>query len=163
MQVGPQNASTGLTGFHWAVSAQQDMAQSPLGLGGIQAMLGQFGDLNSAMSPWQAKTTVGYAALPDFKNSGALDVDKQAGTVKTPGGYEIAVKDGKVRIKSPNGKWTDLKAEPPNRTLVTTMLRLVRLRPLNVSLPAIRWCVNPTATCGAIPVRDPSSFPTVPS
>lgn len=120
MQVGPQNASTGLTGFHWAVSAQQDMAQSPLGLGGIQAMLGQFGDLNSAMSPWQAKTTVGYAALPDFKNSGALDVDKQAGTVKTPGGYEIAVKDGKVRIKSPNGKWTDLKAEPPNRTLVTT-------------------------------------------
>ena len=121
MQVGSANSQSGLTGFHWAAQAQQNMAQSPMGgVAAMQQMLGQFGDLNASMSPWAATTTVGDAALPDFSNSGHLAVDKAKGTVSTPGGYEISVKEGKVRIKTPEGKWTQLKAEPPNRTLVNT-------------------------------------------
>ena len=121
MQVGSANSQSGLTGFHWAAQAQQNMAQNPMGgVAAMQQMLGQFGDLSASMSPWAATTTVGYAALPDFSNSGHLAVDKAKGTVSTPGGYEISVKEGKVRIKTPEGKWTQLKAEPPNRTLVNT-------------------------------------------
>ncbi len=66
------------------------------------------------------QTTIGYAAMPDFANSGRLDVDKAKGVVTTPGGFNVSVADGRVRIQNPDGKWTDLKAEPPERTLTST-------------------------------------------
>ena len=121
MQVGNPKSQSGLTGFHWAAQAQENMAKSPMGgVAGMQRILGQFGDLSNSMSPWTATTTVGYAALPDFSNSGHLDLDKSKNLVSTPGGYQITVDEGTVRIKTPEGKWTQLKAEPPNRTLVNT-------------------------------------------
>ncbi|MFO0728179.1 MAG: hypothetical protein U1E65_30640 [Myxococcota bacterium] len=67
-----------------------------------------------------AETTIGYAAMPDFQNAGNLSVDKQKGVVTTPGGFNVAVADGHVRIQNPDGKWTDLKAEPPERTLISS-------------------------------------------
>jgi hypothetical protein len=109
-----------MTPFHWAQNVQQQVSGGSMGVSGMQRMLSQFGALDAAMSPWGATAAVGYAALPDFRNSGKLRVNKQAGTVTTPGGYNIQVRDGQVRIQTPDGKWTQLKAEPPNRTLVNT-------------------------------------------
>jgi ABC-type multidrug transport system fused ATPase/permease subunit len=47
-------------------------------------------------------------------------VDKAKGVVTTPGGFNVSVADGRVRIQNPDGKWTDLKAEPPERTVTST-------------------------------------------
>ncbi len=97
----------------------------------VQPQLGMqsLAPLDSLMHSFQAQSTsaamfsmmdvVGYAAMPDFKNAGHLDVDKQAGLVTTPGGYKVSVEDGKVRIQNPDGKWTELKAEPPGRTVTS--------------------------------------------
>ena len=84
------------------------------------SMLGQFGDLSNSMSPWTATTTVGYAALPDFSNSGIL-TSIRARTWSRP---LAAIRSRWTRAPSGsrpsrvNGR--SLKAEPPNRTLVNT-------------------------------------------
>ena len=63
---------------------------------------------------------IGYAAMPDFSRSGHLAVDKKKGVVRTPGGYNVSVANGQVKIQSPNGKWSTLKAEPPGRTVTSS-------------------------------------------
>ena len=62
----------------------------------------------------------GFAATPDFANAGHLEANPEKNTVKTPGGFEISVNNGMVKIKQPNGKWTTMKAEPPGRTQTST-------------------------------------------
>lgn len=89
---------------------------STQGLDSLNRCFQTYNAMGAAVSMTQF---VGYAAMPDFANAGKLDLDKQAGTVTTPGGYKVSVADGKVRIQNPDGKWTDLKAEPPTRTVTS--------------------------------------------
>lgn len=105
--------------FNWANNLQAQLSPQAMGLNGLQSMFSQFNTLAAMMPAWNVNTSVSYGAMPDFANAGKLDVDKKAGMVKTPGGYEVTVKDGKVNIKSPSGKSTQLKAEPPNRTVTS--------------------------------------------
>ena len=88
-----------------------------LGMQGIsssfESSIGTFG----GMSVSNFRARIPYAVSPDFQNAGNLSVNKKKSTVTTPGGYEIMARDGKVRIKSPNGKWSEMEAVQPERTL----------------------------------------------
>lgn len=104
--------------FHWASSIESRLSAGNVGASLLQSLAAQYRGVMSSMGSYSAVSQfVGFAAMPDFFNSGRLEVDKSQGVVTTPGGYQVAVKDGQVKILSPNGKWTDLKAEPPTRTL----------------------------------------------
>jgi hypothetical protein len=95
----------------------------------LVALRDKFMNVAQRMSPWDTTKTVTYAAMPDYRNAGWLDVDKNTNTVFTPGGWEIRVKDGQVQVKAPNGKWTTLKAEPPTRTVTDTKTVVERVLP----------------------------------
>jgi hypothetical protein len=58
-----------------------------------------------------------HQLLPVYK--GYLKVEEEKGTITTPGGYKIVVKDGVCRIEISKGKFTSLKAEPPGKTVET--------------------------------------------
>jgi hypothetical protein len=93
-------------------------SQALTGMQGIaSAFEGSFGSF-SGMSVSNFRARIPYAVTPDFQNAGNLSVNKKNSTVKTPGGYEILAKDGKVKIKSPNGKWSEIEAVQPERTLI---------------------------------------------
>jgi hypothetical protein len=59
----------------------------------------------------------GYAAMPDFKNAGQLSVHERAGVVTTPGSFRVCVREGQLRLQSPDGLWSELHAEPVHRPL----------------------------------------------
>ncbi len=86
----------------------------------ISSIANEFANIASVGSVGQTfavNQIAGFAAIPDFANAGWLGVDKETKTVKTPGGYEISIKNGTVSIKAPNGKVTTIKADPPGRTV----------------------------------------------
>lgn len=119
--VGFQNFSAGFMTAQFGNIAQ--MASSPMinnmGVESLYNMSNQFAQfgLVGGMGQIQTQRVSGFAAIPDFANSGQLEVDKKAGVVHTPGGFQIKVKDGEVKIMNPETKkWTSIKAEPPGRT-----------------------------------------------
>lgn len=65
----------------------------------------------------------GQVRIPDFANSGHLEVNKKKGVVTTPGGYKISMKNGELKILSPANaskknseeKWTTIKADWPDK------------------------------------------------
>ncbi len=108
--------------FGWAGQVGQFLSQpSAVPLGGsfgLNALADRFGGIQSHFgSSWNVQHSAGFSAMPDFANAGHLGVDKNKGVVTTPGGYQVKVNNGQVQIKAPNGKFTNLKAEPPNRTV----------------------------------------------
>lgn len=105
--------------FSWSSQVQSLLGSQQAGFGGMDSLNRCFQAYGAMGAQLSMTNVVGYAAMPDFENSGQLDLDKQAGTVTTPGGYKVSVADGKVRIQNPDGKWTDLKAEPPTRTVTS--------------------------------------------
>ncbi|MCK6546449.1 DUF1521 domain-containing protein [Myxococcota bacterium] len=126
--------------FGWAnqLGGQMQSAcmQPAFGAKGLYALADQFGSYGSSFgASWSMQRSVGWGAMPDLCNSGWLGVDKQKGVVQTPGGYEVSVADGKVQIKAPNGKTTDLKAEPPERTVTDKETRTLPALPRD---PAVR-------------------------
>lgn len=115
-----QNYSFNMTQqFSWAAGLGQKMQSgAAFGVGSMGSIADTFGAwANMGAQSWSATKTVSYGAMPDFANAGRLDVDQKNGVVRTPGNYEIRVNEGKVQIKAPNGKFTDLKAEPPERVV----------------------------------------------
>ena len=100
------------------LSASPLLAQTPASE--ISSIANQFLQIASVGQAWAVQQTAGFAAIPEFSEAGWLDVDKEAKLVRTPGGYEISVKNGEVKITAPNGKVTRIKAEPPGRTLTET-------------------------------------------
>lgn len=107
------------TMFSWASQVHSQLGVQRSGFQGMDSLNRCFHAYNQMSAAISMNQVVGYAAMPDFENAGQLDVDKQAGVVTTPGGYKVSVADGKVRIQNPDGKWTDLKAEPPTRTVTS--------------------------------------------
>lgn len=105
--------------FSWSSQVQSLLGSQQTGFHGLDSLNRCFQAYGAMEAQLSMTSVVGYAAMPDYDNAGQLDVDKQAGTVCTPGGYKISVEDGKVRIQNPDGKWTDLKAEPPTRTVTS--------------------------------------------
>jgi hypothetical protein len=105
-------------------SLQSTYFQSPANcqsLNGLAQLYGADARGFTAVTPFHfQQTTIGYAGMPDYANAGNLSVDKAKGVVTTPGGFNVQVADGRVRIQNPDGKWTDLKAEPPERTLTSS-------------------------------------------
>lgn len=120
--------------FSWAGQLGHQMQASHIGAAGFNQIADCFG-MGSMHSSWSMQSTVGYAAMPDFSNSGWLGVDKNKGTIQTPGGYEVKVNNGQVQIKAPNGKFTDLKAEPPERVVKGKETRTLPVLPRD---PAVR-------------------------
>ena len=93
--------------FSWSSQVQSLLGSQQTGFQGLDS-LNRCSQSYGAMEAQLSMTSVvGYAAMPDYDNAGQLDVDKQAGTVCTPGGYKVSVADGKVRIQNPDGKWTE--------------------------------------------------------
>lgn len=109
--------------FSWAGQVQAQLAAHPLGMGSLESLMRGCRGLQAGGASLSFGGAVGFAAMPDFRNSGHLEVDKQAGTVTTPGGFKVTVKDGKVSILNPDGKSTELKAEPPTRTVTSQSTR----------------------------------------
>ena len=120
MHIGNNLNANLINQFAWAGNLQAQLTPNAMGVGGLQSMFSQFNNLANMMN-WNATTSTQFGLMPDYANAGNLDVDKKAGVVKTPGGYEVAVKDGTVTIKGPSGKTTQLKAEPPNRSVTKSV------------------------------------------
>ena len=120
MHIGNNLNASLINQFAWAGNLQAQLTPNNMGVNGLQSMFSQFNNLASMMN-WNATTSTQFGLMPDYANAGNLDVDKKAGVVKTPGGYEVAVKDGTVTIKGPSGKTTQLKAEPPNRSVTKSV------------------------------------------
>ena len=113
--------------FGWANQVQTQLSTSTsMSTGGASAVADVYQGISSGMSfgggmsSFSVSNWASYASMPDFENAGHLEVDKKNNMVKTPGGYGVEVKDGKVKIHAPNGKITQLKAEPPDRTVEKT-------------------------------------------
>ncbi|HYH98531.1 hypothetical protein [Hyalangium sp.] len=105
--------------FSWASQVQSQLGIQQSGFRGMDSLNRCFQAYSGMGASVSMNSVVGYAAMPDYENAGQLEVDKQTATVTTPGGYKVTVADGKVCIQNPDGKWTDLKAEPPSRTVTS--------------------------------------------
>lgn len=122
--------------FAWAGQLGHQMQAGGIGRSGLSSIADCFGGFgHQTIGSWNIQSTVGYAAMPDLANSGWLGVDKQKGVIQTPGGYEVKVGNGQVQIKAPNGKFTNLKAEPPERTVKGKETRTLPFLPRD---PAVR-------------------------